>query len=697
MDHPFLANEFTIHWSQLTPEHIEKDIEYALVLAEERLQAIRDVLPEKATFENTFHAWENASVELNRSWRIILHLDSVSNSDAQRKAVHRVRPKVSAFYNGLSLDLAIWNVLKAYSEGEAVFNLTEVEKRFVDETCKYFILSGANLEKIEKEKVAKIDAKLSEITQKFAENTLDSTHAWELIIDDASRLEGIPEMFCEGARLDALGKGFGSAEDPQWRFTLQQTSYFPVLQHADDELLRKEIWLGLNTIGFKADWDNTELIWQILERRQKKAILLGKESFSDLVLEQSMAKTGAAALAFINDLYQSVYPTFLQDREKLIAYKAEKTNTAPIALEPWETMYWAEKMRSELYDFDEQELRSYFEISQVMKGLFEICSQLFNIRIEERETYCGHTPNRTDCVEVWHEDCGYYELYDKSSDMLLGSFYADWHPREGKRGGAWMNPLFTGGPETDGTHIPHVGIVAGNLTKPVGDQPALLNHREVETIFHELGHLLHHLLSRSSMKSLGGTRVPRDFVELPSQLLENWCSDRSSLDLFAKHYQTGETIPNELFKKMIDALKFRSSVVFIRHLELGRIDLELHLNYEKYAGKNLDDVDEEILKDFRILPKTKTPTYLRKFNHIFSHPTGYAAAFYSYKWAEVLDADVFTRFLKEGILNPEVGMAFRKEILSVGNSRPVDESYRKFMGRDPELEPLLRRFGIIEG
>lgn len=692
MKHPFLSTEYPIRWSQLTPDHIEKDIEQGLVLAEARLQKIRDLLAEEVTFQNTFLALENAAEELSHGWGRVNHLDSVSNNEKQREALNKMLPKVSEFYSAISLDSAIWNNLKAFSTSIAFEKLSDLEKRFIDETCQDFIQSGADLEPEEKKKVAKVDAKLSEITQKFSENTLDSTNAWELIIDDASRLEGIPEMFCEGARLDALAKGFGSEEEPQWRFTLQYPSFFPVVQHADDESLRKEIWQGLNTIGFSGEWDNTDLVWQILELRQEKAKLLGKASFPDLILEQRMAKTGAAALEFTSQLQQKVQSAHLQDHEELVAFKAKKTNTEPLPLEPWDTSYWSEKMRHELYDFDEQELRPYFEVSQVMSGMFEICSQLFNIRMEKRETQFGSSDN---AVEVWHEDCSYYDLYDKESDTLLGSFYADWHPRESKRGGAWMNSLLTGGPQLDGSHEPHVGLIIGNMTKPVGDQPALLDHREVETIFHEFGHLLHHLLGNISIKSLAGTNVPWDFVELPSQILENWCWDRASLDLFAKHYQTGETIPDALFEKMIAARNFRSGSGFMRQLMLGKIDLEIHSNYAKYAGRDLDEVDEEILKDYRIPSATKSPSVLRKFNHLFSSPVAYASGYYSYKWAEVLDADAFTRFQKEGILNPEVGMAFRKEILSVGNSRPVDESYRKFMGRDPKLEPLLERSGII--
>lgn len=693
MSHPFLSEQTPICWSTLTADHIEPDIKHSMELAEQRLEAIRTLKPEQVTFENTFLALEESTAELVRGWGYVNHLDSVSNNDAQREALNKMLPAVSEFFSSMSLDPKIWTSLKAFAASDAVEKLTEIEKRFISETCEDFIQSGANLDDEQKEKVAAIAKELSAATQKFSENTLDSTNAWELIVHDESRLIGVPEMFVEGARQDALKKGHGSEDDPKWRFTLQAPSYFPVMQHADDESLRKEIWEGVITVGHKGDWDNTQLVWDILKLRQQKAEILGNAHFPDMILKRRMAKTGAAAIAFTENLHAKIQPQFIEDEEQLKAFIGEKRGTTPEHMNPWEGAYWAEKMRIEKYDFDEQQLRPYFEVFKVMNGMFEIFAKVFSFRIEQRETCFGE--EKEGCVQVWHEECSYYDLFDKDSDDLLGSFYADWHPRESKRGGAWMNSLKTGGPQKDGSHVPHVGLIIGNMTKPVGDKPALLDHREVETIFHEFGHLLHHLLSSSPIKMLAGTNVPWDFVELPSQILENWCWDRESLDLFARHHETGETIPDELFEKMIAAKNFRSATVFMRQLAFGMIDLELHSNLSKYEGRELDQVDEEILQDYRVATPVRTPSRLRSFNHLFSGAVAYASGYYSYKWAEVLDADAFTRFQKEGLLNSETGRAFRDEILAVGNCRPVDESYRAFMGRDPELEPLLKRSGIV--
>ncbi len=694
MNHPFLADDYHIRWSTLTPDHVETDINYAIELAEERLQKIRDLKPDEVTFENTFKALEDATEELQRAWGYLNHLDSVCADDKQREALNKMLPVVSSFISSISLDAELWSAIKACRDSDAVSELNPVEMRFVEETCADFVSSGADLPDDKKARMSEIDSELSAITQKFSENVLDSTNDWELIIDDESRLAGLPEMVKESARLNALEKGYGSEEEPKWRFTQQYPSMGPVMQFADDDSLRKEIWEGGNQIGLKGKWDNTDLIWDILRLRKEKAELLGKKNFPEMVLERRMAKNGETALAFTENLHGKVVDQFRADMEELKDYISEKKGEKIELMQPWEMGYWAEKRRNEMYGFDPELLRPYFSVENVMKGMFDIMSSLFSIRIEERETCYGE--DKEGAVQVWHEDCAYYDLFDKDSGEHLGSFYADWHPRSTKRGGAWMNSLRTGLPALNGEpRKPHVGLIVGNMTKPVGDTPALLDHREVETIFHEFGHLLHHLLSEVEIKSLAGTNVAWDFVELPSQILENFCWDRKTLDMFARHYETGETIPDELFDKMVAAKNYMSATGFMRQLAMGKLDLEIHMHLDRYAGLTLDELDKKILEDYKVKLATRGPSLLRRFSHLFSSPVAYASGYYSYKWSEVLDADAFTRFQKEGVLNSDTGMSFRKEILSRGNSRPVDESYRAFMGRDPELEPLLKRSGII--
>ena len=681
-EHPFLADDYHIRWSTLKPEHVKPDIEHALALANERLEVIRNLSEDELSYETTFGALEVASEELERGWGRLSHLDSVCDNAEQRAALNEMLPQVSAFYSSIPLDEKIWKSLKAYAESYAVKELSPVKQRLVEETCADFIAAGADLSDDKKKRVSEIDAELSKLTKKFSENVLDSTNAWELIVDDEARLKGLPEMAKEGARLDALSNGHGSEDDPKWRFTLQYPSMGPVMQHAEDETLRKQVWEANCTVGFGGDFDNTQYVWQILELRQEKAAILGKDNFCDLILERRMAKNGKAALKFIEDLHDRIFEAFKIDLAELAEYKAVKTGDEPAPLQPWEGGYWAEKRRKEQYAFDDEALRPYFSVTNVMKGMFDITSKLFGIHIEEREAVFGE--DKEGAVQVWHPECCYYDVFDSDTQEHLGSFYADWHPRSSKRGGAWMNSLKTGGPcEKGGPRKPHIGLMVGNMTKPVGDTPALLTHNEVETIFHEFGHLLHHLLGDVEVKSLSGTSVPWDFVELPSQIMENFCWDRESLDLFARHYETGEVIPDDLFEKMIAARNYMSASNFMRQLCFGKLDMELHLNLAKYKGRDLDVVDEEILKEYRADLATKSPSMARRFSHLFSGPVAYASGYYSYKWSEVLDADAFTRFQKEGILNSSTGRAFRKEVLARGNSRPVDESLPRIHGQRP--------------
>ncbi len=692
--HPFLAPDFQVRWSTLTPEHIEPDIGHALTEAKRRIEAICDQDPSSATYESTFLALEKATEELGRGWERLNHLDSVCDNPAQREALNRMLPDVTDFYSSIALNARLWNVLKNVGDGADIGRLDPVGKRFVDETLADFRQSGADLAPPQKERVAAIESLLSKLTKQYAERVLDSTNAWDRVITDETQLNGLPESARAGAAANARGKGVSTDESPAWRFTLHFPSLFPVMQHAHDEALRRDVWEASSKVGGYGEYDNTALVWQILKLRHEKAAILGHRHFADLTLLRRMARTGSSALDFIQNLHARILPAFLADYRQLANYKAAKTGRAVDALEPWETAYWAERQRQENYDLDDEVLRPYFPVDGVMSGMFEIASRLFGITIRQLETVFidpspAPLPHSQPAIEVWHPEVSFFEIHDSRTQAHLGSFYADWHPRESKRGGAWMNSIHTGGPGE-----PHLGLIIGNMSPPVDGKAALLTHSEVETIFHEFGHLLHGMLSEVPVKSLSGTNVPWDFVELPSQIMENFCWDRQSLDLFARHHETGEPIPDELFAKMISARNYLSASAFMRQLSLAKLDLELHIHLEAWLGTELDSVDRELLADYRPPLKSETPSMLRRFSHIFGSPTGYAAGYYSYKWSEVLDADAFTRFQTEGILNPETGRSFREQILSKGNSAPADELYRRFMGRDPELEPLLVRAGL---
>jgi oligopeptidase A len=690
--HPFLAPDFHIRWSTLVPEAVEPDIRHALAGAAAAIEAICATEPEALSYESTFHALELATEELGRGWGRLHHLDSVCDNPAQREALNKMLPEVSDFYSSIPLNDRLWSVLKAFGESPAAGNLDPVRKRFVGETMADFRQSGADLPADQKKRVSEIEAELSKLTKQYAEHVLDSTNAWELVITDESRLTGLPESAKASALANAKAKGAATDEKPAWRFTLQFPSMFPIMQYAEDDSLRREVWEASVKVGAVGEHDNSALVRRILDLRHEKAAILGHSHFADLTLLRRMAGSGEAAIGFVENLHRRVKPAFDADFRQLAQYKSARTGQAVDALEPWETAYWSERQRKENYDLDDEALRPYFPVDGVMAGMFEIASKLFGISIRQKETVYiepGSGGEANGAVEVWHPEVTFYEIHDTQTGAHLGSFYADWHPRESKRGGAWMNSLHTGGPGE-----PHLGLIIGNMSPPVDGRAALLTHSEVETIFHEFGHLLHGMLSEVPVKSLSGTNVPWDFVELPSQIMENFCWDRESLDLFARHHETGAPIPEDLFDRMIAARNYMSATAFMRQLSFAKLDLEMHIHLDRWRDLDLDEADRTILADYRAPLKTESPSMLRRFNHLFSSPTGYAAGYYSYKWSEVLDADAFTRFQREGILNPETGRAFREHILSKGNSAPADELYRRFMGRDPELEPLLIRSGL---
>nr|MBP6784512.1 M3 family metallopeptidase [Verrucomicrobiales bacterium] len=602
-------------------------------------------------------------------------------------------------YSRIPLNAGLWSRIKAYSETTEAGELTGVRKRFLNETVKDFLSSGADLPEAEKTRLEEVQSELARITQKFSENVLDSTNAWELVLVDDSRLAGLPETSRAVLRGEASAKGLGSDESPAYRITLKAPVYFPVLEYADDASLREEVWRGSITVGNGGDFDNTELIWEILRLRHERAEILGKANFADQVLEERMAGSGEAALNFVEDLAKRTMPYFARDIGELETFRRQHEPDWGGQFEPWDVAYWSEKLRKENYSFDEEELRPYFAIGNVIEGMFRLTEEIFGFKITELKAIFakpGEIPEG-DGVEVWHPEVKYYELHDAGSGEHLGSFYADWHPREDKRGGAWMNYQRTGSPAIEGKpREPHLGLICGNLTPSSKDKPALLTHREVETVFHEFGHLLHHLLGEVEIKSLNGVKVVWDFVELPSQILENFCWSRVSLDFFAKHYETGEPIPEPLFQKMLGARNFQSAMVQMRQLAFGKMDLDLHIkHYERPENQTLDEVVRGILEGYVMPLATHPPTMARRFTHLFASATGYAAGYYSYKWAEVLDADAFTRFAGAGVISPEVGREFREKILSRGNSIEAAQLFRDFMGRDPELNALLERCGLV--
>ena len=671
---PLVDRKFRIPFDRIGAQHVEPAIGELLRDARGRLDKLA-ADPRERTFDNTLLALENVTEPLGYAMDIVGHLESVATTPELRAAYNAVQPPVSEFYSSIPLNADLWKQLKRYAATAEATELTGARGRFLSRTLDRFRRSGAELDAAGKKRLAEINVELTKRTTKFSENVLDATNDFELVIEDESKLAGLPESAIEAARESAGKKGKRG-----WRFTLQAPSYIAVMTYLDDAGIREQIYRAFSTRAAGGRFDNRENVKEILALRREKAELLGYRNFADLVLEDRMAKQGEEAQSFVRSLKAKTDGAFAAENAGLLAFRKSLEGDGAPELAGWDVAYYAEKMRQAQYDFDEEELRPYFPFDSVVVGMFEVVKRLYGIEVSQ-----------VTGVPAWDPDVRYYSIYD-SGDAWLGSFYADFFPRENKRGGAWMDSLLTGSPADEIKQ--HLGQICGNLTPPVGDKPALLTHREVETVFHEFGHLLHHLLSTVEIRSLAGTSVAWDFVELPSQIMENWCWEREALDLFARHYETGAPIPEELFQKMKRARTFRGANMQMRQLSFGTVDLALHIDYDAEKAPAVMEYGFEILQSFSPVKLPPEHAMLAGFTHLFASPVGYGAGYYSYKWSEVLDADAFTRFAREGIFSREVGMQFREQILAKGNSEPPDELFRRFMGRDPNPEALLERLGL---
>ncbi len=676
-DNPLFHIGFLIPFDRIRAEHVRPAIGELLAEAQARLDALAQ-RPAPLTFENTMAALDELAEPLDRAMSVVKHLESVATYPEFRDAHNTVEPDVSAFHSGIPLNAGAWKTLQRYADTSEAQALAGARRRFLRKTLDDFRRHGAELDRTGKTRLEEIDVELARVTTRFSENVLDSTNAFEFVTTDERQLAGLPPAALTAARESAARKGVEG-----WRFTLQAPSYTPVLMYLDHAGIREHFYRNFMTRATAAELDNRPLIRSILELRREKAELLGYANFADFILADRMAATGAHALEFLADLKRRTEVRFREENEELLAFRRGLEGREAPELEPWDVAYYAEKQRAALYEFDEEALRPYFPLERVAAGMFEITKRLYGIRVEEEAG-----------VPLWDPEVKHYSIRD-ADGTLLAAFYADWYPRENKRGGAWMDAFITGGPLRDGFE-PHVGTICGNLTPPSAAKPALLAHREVETIFHEFGHLLHHSLSKVEVRTLAGTSVPWDFVELPSQIMENWCWEREALDLFARHYETGATIPEELYQKMKRARTFRAANAQMRQLGFSILDLLLHTTYWPDRDGDAIEYARAVLQDFT--PTKLPPDYamIASFTHLFGDSVGYGAGYYSYKWAEVLDADAFTRFLERGIFDSEVGRDFRDKILAKGDSEEPGALFRDFMGRDPNLGALLERLGLNE-
>ncbi len=696
--HPFLDKALYPQWSKLTGEQALIDIRYSLDDARARMEAICRVKPGEETYENVFGAYERMDENLNRSESLLYHLASVMDSPAIRAAQEEVTPEVSAFSSSVIANEQLWGVIKRAAAAPWVKELSPAKQRFVQQVVDSFRDRGADLPSDKKERLAAIVQELSQLTLRFNKNVLDSNAAWELVVTDPAELAGCSETWMETARAAALAKGYGTEEKPQWLITQAYPSVGAVMRDCSVESTRRKCWEGSCTCGRDGAYDNAPIVARVMELRRELAELLGFASYADLTTAHRMVSSGKQAMSFVDDLMRRVKPAFERECEELLAYISKREGRQVKALAPWDRRYYMTQMSRERFALDPEELRPYFSCDAVLEGIFAMYGELLGIRITELPTVCLK-PGES-CpegkVEVWHPEVRLYKVEDAATGQHLGSFYTDLFPRPVKREGAWVMPMHFGEPAADGKpHGPHLATLAGNLSPAAGEgEPALLTHYDVTVIFHEFGHMLHNMLSNAEVSSHMGTCVAWDFVELPSQLNEHWAWEPVALERFSRHYKTGEPMPADLVQKMLAGRYFMPATDNMGQLCIAKLDLEMHVNYdEKFKGRSIDEATNALLAPWRIPMTVETPSLMRTLTHCISG--GYSAGYYSYKWAEVLCADAWTRFAKEGPLNPATGADYRRTVLSVGDDKPAEQVYRDFMHRDPDPDALLREVGLL--
>ena len=671
-NNPLSTIAVPVPFHEVSSEHVEPAIDTLIAQSQARLDAIGAA---PRTYEATLGALDLATSELDFAMNVASHLEAVLGTPELRAAYNRILPKVSEFGSKIMLSAPLYRALRELSETPAAKALDPARARFLKKTLADFRRNGAELDDAGKKRLAEIDVALSELTLKFAQNVVDATAAFELVIEDAGRLSGLPEGAIEAARKSAEEKG-----KKGWRLTLQAPSYGPVMSFADDRALRETMYRASSTRASSGKWDNRPIIRDVLALRKEKAKLLGFAHFADLAIDDRMAKTGKAALDFVTMLKGKLEAAFVRENDELAKFARDSGHSG--SLEPWDVAYWAEKQRRALYAFDEETLRPYHPLDRLLRGLFEVATNLYGVKIERDTT-----------APVWHEDATAWSVHDESGKRL-GCFYLDLFPRETKRDGAWMGGVIDRLPGT-GEERENVAVIVANVTPPrKPGQPALLNHREVETLFHEFGHMMHHLLSEVPIRSMAGTRVVSDFVELPSMIMENWTWEREALDRFACHFETGEPIPPDVKDRMLRARTYRAANALMRQLGFSTVDLLLHTEYDEAKHGDVMAFARDVFAKFSPTPLPAEYAMLASFSHLFGSAYGYAAGYYSYQWSEVLEADAFGRFREKGILSREVGEAFRRSILSRGDTEDPAVLYRTFLGRDPDVGALLTRLGV---
>ncbi len=669
---PLLQHFDTPPFSSIKEEHYKEAIKKAIETAKNEISTIA-TNPEPPTFENTTVILDNAGEQLDRVTSIFFNLNSAETNDKIQEIAKEISPWLSEFKNDMILNADLFEKVKAVYDSRESLSLSVEQTMLLEKQYKGFSRNGANLNDDKKSELRKLDAELAKLSLQFGENVLADGNAFELLITNEDDLAGLPDSAKEAAKLLAQQK-----EKQGWLFTLDYPSYIPFMTYADNRVLRKELALAMGKKGFQGnDNNNEQIVLDIVNLRFQRAKLLGYKSHAHFVLEERMAETPEKVLSFLNDILIKAKPAAEKEFNNLQAY-AKKLDGID-QLQKWDSAYYSEKLKKELFSLDQELLKPYFQLENVIAGVFEVSSKLFDLKFEEINS-----------IDKYHEDVKTYAVTN-SKGVFIAHLYADFHPREGKRNGAWMTSYKSQQIKEAVNDRPQVSIVC-NFTKPTATKPSLLTFNEVTTLFHEFGHALHGMLANTTYKSLSGTSVSWDFVELPSQVLENWCYEEEALALFAKHYETGETIPMEYVKKIKESASFHEGMQTLRQLSFGLLDMNWH-GQDPSKIANVKTFESDVFSDTQLYPNVSENCMSTAFSHIFQG--GYSAGYYSYKWAEVLDADAFEYFKEEGIFNKEIATKFKEHILSKGGTEKPMELYKRFRGKEPNSDALLKRAGLL--
>ena len=678
MTNPLLTPFSLPPFSAIRPEDIVPAVQSALAdcrAAVERVVA----QPGPFTWDNLCQPLAESDDRLSRIWSPIGHLNSVKNSPELRAAYEQALPLLSEYGTWVGQHEGLYQAYRSLKEGAAFETLSVPQHKAVDNALRDFELSGIGLSADKQQRYGEIVARLSELGSTYSNNVLDATMGWSKLITDEAELSGLPESALAQAQAMAQAK-----EQDGWLLTLDMPSYLPVLTYADNRALREEMYRAFATRASDqgpnaGKWDNSEVMAETLALRHELAQLLGFDTYADKSLATKMAESPDQVIGFLSDLAKRARPQAEQELAQLRAFA--KQHYGVDELDAWDITYYGEKQKQHLFSISDEQLRPYFPEQRVVEGLFEVVKRIYGITAKERKD-----------VDTWHPDVRFFDLFDADGE-LRGSFYLDLYARENKRGGAWMDDCVGSLRKADGTLQKPVAYLTCNFNRPLGDQPALFTHNEVTTLFHEFGHGLHHMLTQIDTAGVSGINgVPWDAVELPSQFMENWCWEPEALAFISGHYQSGEPLPKAMLDKLLAAKNYQAALFILRQLEFGLFDFRMHFEYSPEKGAQILPTLAEVKKMVAVVPSPSWGRFPHAFSHIFAG--GYAAGYYSYLWAEVLSADAYSRFEEEGIFNAETGKSFLDNILSRGGSEEPMTLFKRFRGREPQLDAMLRHYGI---